>query len=277
MSESLATNANLGGHVKGAGKTLRADFWWISPLLTFLGLSAFGIYTTWAALQGAHYWADSYLSPFYSPVLFVDPSAMGGAPVEHAWIGLWPTWWPKFLPASPAFFILIFPLSFRTTCYYYRKAYYRSFFATPPGCAVGAIVQKQYEGETALLLFQNLHRFTFYFAFLFIIILYYDAFASLFRHGAFGIGVGSLVLFINATLLGLYTCGCHSFRHLIGGGLNTFSCGGCTKVRHKLWTKVSMLNERHMLFAWLSLFWVGFSDFYVRMVSMGIWTDWNTW
>jgi hypothetical protein len=28
-----------------------------------------------------------------------------------------------------------------------------------------------------------------------------------------------------------------------------------------------------MLFAWLSLFWVGFSDLYVRLCSMGIWHD----
>jgi hypothetical protein len=28
-----------------------------------------------------------------------------------------------------------------------------------------------------------------------------------------------------------------------------------------------------MLFAWLSLFWVGFSDLYVRLCSMGVWHD----
>jgi hypothetical protein len=30
-----------------------------------------------------------------------------------------------------------------------------------------------------------------------------------------------------------------------------------------------------MLFAWLSLFWVGFSDLYVRLCSMGVWHDWR--
>jgi hypothetical protein len=28
-----------------------------------------------------------------------------------------------------------------------------------------------------------------------------------------------------------------------------------------------------MLWAWASLFWVGFTDFYIRMVSMGVFTD----
>jgi hypothetical protein len=33
----------------------------------------------------------------------------------------------------------------------------------------------------------------------------------------FGIGLGTLVLALNSTLLTLYTLSCHSFRHLIGG------------------------------------------------------------
>jgi len=28
-----------------------------------------------------------------------------------------------------------------------------------------------------------------------------------------------------------------------------------------------------MLWAWLSLFWVGFADLYVRLCSVGIWHD----
>jgi hypothetical protein len=36
---------------------------------------------------------------------------------------------------------------------------------------------------------------------------------------------------------------------------------------------VTLFNERHMQWAWVSLFWVGFSDLYVRLVAMGIITD----
>ncbi len=273
----MAVNVEVGGHPAGFAGTLRSDRWWVGPLLTCFGLGAFVVYSTWAAFQGAHYFHAPYLSPFYSPVLFVDPSATGSAPLSHAWFGAWPSWWPRFLPTSPAFLILVFPLSFRATCYYYRKAYYRSFFGTPPGCAVGPVAWKDYRGETFLLLFQNLHRYALYFAIAFIFILYYDGFMALFREGRFGVGVGTVVLLINPTLLGLYTFGCHSFRHLAGGRLDCFSCGAAGGLRHGLWKGVTFLNERHMQFAWLSLFWVGFSDLYVRMVSMGLVRDLSTW
>ena len=46
------------------GRTNRRDTWWVQPLVTFLGLSAFVIYSTCAALQGNHYEFGPYLSPF---------------------------------------------------------------------------------------------------------------------------------------------------------------------------------------------------------------------
>ena len=116
-----------------------------------------------------------------------------------------------------------------------------------------------------------------YFAVVFNVILSYDAVMSFFRHGSFGVGVGTVVLTVNACLLAFYTFGCHSFRHLIGGKLNKFSGCAFAQMRHGAWSKCTALNERHMLFAWMSLFWVGFTDVYVRLVSMGTWTDYNTW
>ncbi|MEM7244004.1 MAG: succinate dehydrogenase [Acidobacteriota bacterium] len=279
----MATAPLPGGHVNGLGSTHRTDRWWVGPLLTVLGLGGFAVYSTWAAFQGNHYFHESYLSPFYSPVLFVDQAHWtANGLMSHAWFGKWPEWlssiWPPFIPHSPAFLILIFPGSFRLTCYYYRKAYYRSFMATPPGCAVGGISGlAKYRGETFLFIFQNLHRYALYFAVIFIGILYYDAFIAFFRDGKFGVGVGSIVLLVNATLLACYTFGCHSWRHLIGGKLDCFTCDARARVQHGAWKKVSWLNARHMQFAWMSLFWVGFSDLYVRLVSMGIWTDYNTW
>ena len=273
----MAEAVQVGGHAVGIGTNARVDRWWVAPVAVCLGLLAFIVYATWAALQGQHYWHESYLSPFYSPVLFSDTSAAGSAPLDHAWFGAWPSWWPAMLPASPAILILIFPGLFRFTCYYYRKAYYRAFTWSPPACAVGALPQKKYKGETGWLIFQNLHRYALYPALLYIAILYYDAFIAFFRGGEFGVGVGSIVLLINATLLAGYTFGCHSFRHLIGGHSNCYSCSAGARFKHKAWKKASILNARHQFWAWCSLFWVGFSDFYVRMVSMGYITDLNTW
>lgn len=272
-----AGRAQIGGHATGLGATARTDAWWIEPLLTGLGFLSFVLYSTWAAFQGNHYFADPYLSPFFSPLIFVDPNVVGAAPVHHALFGSWPSWWPAWFPASPAFLILAGPLSFRLTCYYYRKFYYRSYFASPPGCAVVGMPH-DYRGETRLFLFQNLHRYTLYVAIGFIFILAYDAAMAFFKDGQFGFGVGTLVLLINPILLGSYTFGCHAFRHLVGGKGDCFSCvNGRRSARHTLWSKVTWLNERHMLCAWLSLIWVGFTDFYVRMVSMGVIKDLNTW
>jgi hypothetical protein len=270
----MATSTQVGGHSSGFAATRRKDLWWIYPAAVLLGLSAFIVYATWAALQGAHYFAGPYLSPFYSPVLYTDLSAAGHAPLEHAWFGRWPGWWPAWIPASPAILILIFPGIFRVTCYYYRKAYYRAFAGTPPACAVGALPRRNYRGETGLLIFQNLHRYALYFALAYIVILTYDAVTAYFYNGEFGIGVGSLVLTANVILLGSYTFGCHSLRHLVGGSSD---CLACSRLRYGTWRKVSLLNRGHMTWAWLSLIWVGFSDLYVRMVSMGIWQDLNTW
>ncbi len=270
----------VGGHEQGYAKTLRADRWWAGPTLTGAVLLSFICYATWAALQGQHYYADPYLSPFYSPVLYTKLSVPGAAPLAHAWLGAWPSWWVEtpLTPASPALLILIFPGMFRFTCYYYRKAYYRAFAGSPPGCAVGPMAAgREYRGETKLLIFQNLHRFALYPALAYIVILYYDAFLAFFRNGEFGVGVGTIVLLLNATLLGGYTLGCHSFRHLIGGHDNCMSCEGKGSLKLGAWHKASWLNSRHMYFAWISLVWVGVTDAYVRLVSMGVITDLNTW
>jgi hypothetical protein len=270
--------STLGGHPEGFAATMRADRWWVAPASTVFGLLAFAVYVTWAAFQGEHYYASPYLSPLYSPVIYLDPSAAGAAPLWHVWFkGPWPAWWPDWLPRSPAFFILVFPGVFRFTCYYYRKAYYRSFTASPPACAVSpGATGRAYRGETAWLIFQNLHRYTMYFAVAFIFILTFDALAAFFHDGRFGIGVGTVVLLLNAVLLGAYTFGCHSLRHLVGGHDDCMSCGKAT-LRLKLWRGSSALNVNHMKFAWASLIWVGLTDLYVRLVSMGVIHDLNTW
>jgi hypothetical protein len=257
---------------RGFGETMRRDGWWIPSLLTFLGFSTFIVYSTWAAFQGAHYSYGPYLSPMYSPLIW---EASGQTLTEHAWLGGWPTWIPKFLYATPALLILWAPGGFRFTCYYYRGAYYKAFWADPPGCAVGE-PRNEYRGERKFpLILQNVHRYFLYLALLFILILAYDAINGFFFAGAdghrhLGIGVGSIVLTLNVVLLGSYTLGCHSLRHLVGGRLDEISKHAA---RYKIYRFVTKLNTRHMLFAWLSLFWVGFTDVYIRLCSMGMWHD----
>ncbi len=238
------------------GATERTDQWWLMPLAQALGLGALGMYANWAAFQGNHYEFGNYLSPFYSPLFK-------------------PSWWPF----SPAFLILWAPLGFRATCYYYRKAYYRAFFADPVACAVGEMKAKGYCGELKFpFILQNLHRYMLYVAIVILLILWYDvfkAFVFVAPDGShrLGIGGGTLALLANTTLLSLYTLSCHSLRHLVGGKLDCFSCAAAGAQRHKAWSIVSVLNGHHMGFAWWSLLGVCFADFYIRMCSMGVIKD----
>ena len=244
--------------------TSRRDLWWVQPLLTFLGLSLFIAYSTWAALQGNHYRFGPYLSPFYSPELLGDPA--------HAWFGSWPQWWPVWIPASAALLILWAPGGFRVTCYYYRGAYYKAFWADPPSCTVGE-PRKKYLGERSFpLIIQNIHRYFLYLALIFLIILGRDVWNAFWFDGRFGIGLGTLILLTNLVLLTCYTFGCHSLRHLVGGFRDRLAGA---PVRKQAYDCVSCLNRRHMLFAWCSLFTVGFCDLYVRLCAMGIWHDWR--
>jgi hypothetical protein len=228
-----------------------------------LGLGAFGVYTLVVALRGSDYlYTDGgahYLSPFYSPDL---ESLLG---VD--------------LPVSPAFLVLWVPLGLRLTCYYYRKAYYRSFFLAPPACAVAGPRRRRYRGEVSFpYVLQNLHRYFFYLATVVLGFLWYDALrAFLFRAGdgslELGVGLGSLVLLTNVVLLSLFTFGCNSLRHLVGGRLDCFTCSRVAQTRYRLWRGVTRLNVGHGGWAWLSLLSVGVADLYVRLAASGVFHD----
>ena len=127
-----------------------------------------------------------------------------------------------------------------------------------------------YKGERVLFLFQNLHRFFLYLAVLFVFVLAYDAWLAFQFPDGWGIGAGSIVLTLNAVFLGAFTFGCNSLRHLVGGNVDCFSCVAFGRPRFKIWRIVTRFNEHHMEWAWISLFWVCFTDLYVRLVSMGI-------
>ena len=244
------------------GRTARTDAWWALPIATVAGLTSFGAYSLFAAAQNSHYLYTKggarYLSPFYSPDL-------------HSLLGV-------NVPFSFAFLVLWAPLGLRVTCYYYRKAYYRSFFRSPPACAVPG-PRRGYRGEAAFpFILQNVHRYFLYFATIVLGFLWYDAGrAFFFTTGSgsltFGAGVGSLVLLVNVVALSFFTFGCNSLRHLVGGSLDCFTCSRTTRARHRLWLGVTVLNLRHSTWAWVSLASVGLADLYVRLASAGVFHD----
>jgi hypothetical protein len=259
----MSTGTLSPGRAKIPQSTLRTDRYWLAPLTTFVIFLAFIAYATFRAFENKDYYAAPYISPFYSPCI-ASNCTTPGTPEWH-FIG---TWWSL----SPALLVLIVPLGFRFTCYYYRKAYYRAFWQSPPACAV-AEPHGKYTGETRFpLIFQNAHRYFFVLASLFNLILTWDAILG-FRNaaGQWGhMGLGSLVLTANAVLLWLYTASCHSCRHIMGGRLKHFSKH---PVRYKAWSIVSKLNTRHMQLAWVSLFGVALTDLYVWLVAAQVFND----
>jgi len=258
MAPTKAPGANgVDGPTRAAigVKTLRTDRWWLAPLTTFLVFSSFVVYATWRAFADSNYYADPYLSPFYSPGLgdCVKGSSDFGQPFSG-------------FPLSAALIVLIFPLGFRMTCYYYRKAYYRSFWLSPPACAV-AEPHTKYTGETRLpLIINNLHRYFWYAAVVVGAILSYDVVLSFKEADGGHVGLGSLILLANVAFIWLYTLSCHSCRHAVGGRLRHFSKH---PVRYRLWTWVSKLNVHHAKFAWYSLFSVAIADLYVYLLANG--------
>lgn len=239
------------------GGTLRQDAWWIEIVPTLIVFTAFLVYATWRAFEGKFYECFQlgipYLSPFYSPL--IDP--------EHHW-------WPL----SPAVLILGGPAGFRFTCYYYRKAYYRAFVMHPPACAVSEGEHRGYVGETSFpLILQNVHRYFFYIVTIILAFLWYDTIVAFRWPDGFGIGVGTVIMLVNVILLTTYSASCHSLRHLVGGRLDCFSCSTFGPPRRSAWRFVTMLNEHHMLWAWLSLFSVALTDLYIRLVAAGVIRD----
>lgn len=265
-------DTTTGGHVEGFGATQRRDNWWVGPVVTATIFTLWLAYFFAVAAWGNYWAAGPYVSPFF--LTYEHPETMTDMGGHHALFGYWPSAWPFFL--SPALFIGALPGMFRLTCYYYRKAYYRAFFGLPPACAVGP-QRTDYRGETGLLVIQNLHRYTVYIAILLLPLLLLDVVKATSWHGQLGFGVGTILLAVNFVLLSAYTLGCHAWRHLIGGKLNCFSCDGGSEARYQGWRATTWLNVRHQEFAWASLLWIAGTDLYIRLVSLGIIPDLNTW
>ena len=222
---------------------------WLYPTFVVGALSLFGIFAAWVVFFQPAGRFGPYLSPFDSPLINLGPVPPG----------IWVAW---------------APLAFRLTCYYYRKAYFRSFFWHPRSCAVPEPGRGRYRGETAFpWILNNFHRFAFYATFVQVLFLWYDAIVAFNFSGHFGVGLGSVLMIANVLLLSGYTFGCHALRHLAGGNLDCFSCSASASARFRLWKGVTVLNIRHDRWAWASLASVAATDIYIRLLMAGLLHD----
>ncbi len=253
------------GRARISARTLRTDNWRFAPILTFSLLTLWVLYAVWRTASQTAYFApeEHYLSPFTSPC--VSASCPPGARDFGTWFGEM----PPFIPL--AIISLVFLLGFRLTCYYYRRAYYRSFWASPQACAV-AEPHKSYSGETRFpLILQNLHRYFFFMAGLISVINTWDVIQAFRPEGHdFGFGLGTIIMLINVILLWTYTISCHSCRHIIGGRLRNFSSH---PMRYAAWGFVSKLNTKHMHLAWTTLATLAITDAYIGLVASGTISD----
>lgn len=254
-----ANGVDARGRARIGQRTLRTDNWLQSPLTTGGILTVFIVYSTIRIFMNDHFFVGQfhYLTPMYSPCISEE------CPPEAADFGTWVGSMPAFIPIAIFFFWILG--GFRVTCYYYRKAGYRSLWLSPQACAVPE-PHKKYSGETRFpLVFMNSHRYFFWLASILLLVNFYDAVKALSGEDGFRIGLGTLIMWVNVVMLALYSLSCHACRHAVGGRINHFSKH---PVRYKLWTWVSKLNPRHGTFAMTSLFTVILTDAYIMILSI---------
>ncbi len=223
---------------------------WVEPVFTIVAFTGFVIYSLWEVFFHNTGTYHNYVSPFFSPGV-------------AGWFGF---------HILTALYVVWVPFIFRFSCYYYRKEYYRAFSFHPFGCAVTepkANRRRSYNGEWKI---NNLHRYAWFLAVIVLIFLWKDVVEAFIFPNGFGVGIGSLILLINAILLTGYTFSCHAFRNMFGGRKDCFSCTahGKKTTSYKLWHRISEANVYHGAWAWASLFSVWIADLYVRLLIMGV-------
>jgi len=254
--EAAPATKPQGSAPRGLGSTLRLDRWIIKPGLVAFGLLAFIAYATVSAVFGIPYFGVDYTAQgYHSPFFGI---ALGE--------GVLPGWF------SPAILVLWMQVFFRGTCYYFRGAYYKAFFLDPPACAVGEpSVHRRFAMENKLpFILMNAHRFALYIVFIPLTVLWLDLVFAVFHDGGLRLGVGVFLIALDAILVSLYTFSCHSFRHLVGGSVDCYSCTAYTQRRHGIWRRVSAINAHHGFYAWASLVSIVIVDLYVRALALDI-------
>jgi hypothetical protein len=162
-----------------------------------------------------------------------------------------------------------------------RRVYYRTFFASPTACWVDEPdINKKlgYKGEKRVFILNNLHRYFLYAAMIIIAIKWWDVTHTLtFEDGQYGFSIGTFIMAIEAFLLTMYVTSCHALRHLAGGALDRWTTG-ISKIRGRIFDKLSIANRSHGFWFWTSLAFVFVGDLWVLAYNEGYFTglaEWN--
>ena len=264
--------------LNGLGRTNRIDNWWSKPMAMGIGLTAALIYTVWrlflygtetangGSLISYELHGSTVMSPIFSPNV-LEWNLFGLNEWNH------PEW------VNAAILVLWIPFGFRGTCYYMRRVYYRTFFASPTACWVDEPdINKAigYKGEKRLFIFNNLHRYFLYAAMIILVIKWWDVTHTIhFTEdgiNGYGASIGTFVMGLEAFLLTMYVTSCHALRHLAGGMLDRWTTG-ISRARGVLFGKISVLNRSHGFWFWTSLIFVFLGDLWVLAVAEGHLSD----
>ena len=225
--------------------------WMLEPALTVVAYILFVIYATWSVFSGTYVFKDPYISPFFS-----------------TWLGFGLFRVPLIGLLIPL--LAVIPLALRGSCYCYRKSYSRAFFWDPPACAIQEVKRFRYHGETRFpWVLMNLHRYALLLTLIVSFFLWVDVVKAFSYKGHLFIGLGSVVMLVNVILLSLYTLTCHSFRYLMGGRIDAYSRVPLGKLWHAVAKLLQRMNPRHGAWAWYSMFSVGLTDLYIRLLMAG--------
>ena len=254
--------------INGLGRTNRIDNWWSQPLVMGTGLTLALVYTFWRLFI---YSTDSTISYDLEGSVVMSPIFSPNV-LEWELFGL-KEWGQNDAPSwvNAAILVLWIPFGFRGTCYYMRRVYYRTFFASPVACWVDEPdINKKlgYKGEKRLFIFNNLHRYFLYAAMVILLIKWWDVTHTMTFDDGIGISIGTFVMGIEAFLLTMYVTSCHALRHLAGGVLDRWTTG-ISRIRGKLFGKISILNRSHGFWFWTSLAFVFLGDLWVIAVCEG--------
>ena len=195
------------------------DRWWLQPVITVSVLTAFVIYSTWAAFQNKYYYVGANVAPRPRSAPSTRPASRASAcPARKAGFALQlvdavaGAAHPD-LPAGLSTHLLLLPAQLlpRVLVVAARRApsptptpSTRARPASRSSCRTcTATSSSPVWSSTSLLT--------------------YDAIRAFRQPGlGWGVTVGTLVLCVNAVLLWLYSLSCHACRHLCGGQVKSF-------------------------------------------------------
>jgi hypothetical protein len=177
-------------------------------------------------ISGNALFFGNYISPFYSPKFSAIRRTVGLAPSRLV---------ARLASIFPALLMLWAPAGFRLTCYYYRGAYYKAFWATRRP-APSASRAKLISGERSFpLIMQNVHRYFLYLALVFIVILTIDVWKALWfvdpQRQEFWDRVGTIVSRNQCDSAERLYFGCHSLRHLAADFSINFEIATVSRLR----------------------------------------------